>query len=189
MRQLVYFVAVSLDGRIAAPDGAFEAFATTGDHIDWIVREWPDTLPKVALDALGVQADNTRFDTVLMGWHTYAAGLAVTDSPYPHLDQWVFSRTRSSEDVPADVTLTDRDPVEVVHELKQQPGGDIWLCGGGVLAGRLVEQIDRLVLKVNPVVLGTGRPLLDGAGYDPHHLSLTASTRFDSGVVVTEYER
>jgi dihydrofolate reductase len=37
------------------------------------------------------------------------------------------------------------------------------LCGGARLAGALYDEIDELVLKVNPVVLGTGTPLFRGA--------------------------
>ncbi|AZG47723.1 dihydrofolate reductase family protein [Gordonia insulae] len=189
MRQLVYYVAVSLDGRIASPTGDFEAFSVHGDHIDMIVNEWSDTIPKVGLDALGITADNSRFDTVLMGWNTYAAGLSATDNPYPHLDQYVFSRCRTNNDVPGGITITDRNPEDVVRDLKAAGGGDIWLCGGGILASSLVNEIDRLVLKVNPVILGAGKPLFEAGTYDPRTFELTASTPYHSGVVVNEYAR
>lgn len=101
MRELVYFVAVSLDGRISGPDDDFSAFPVTGDHIDWIFREYADTVPAVGLEAAGLQADRSRFSTVVMGWNTYAAGFqhGVRD-PYPHLEQVVFTRRHVDEDVP-----------------------------------------------------------------------------------------
>ena len=64
----------------------------------------------------------------------------------------------------------------------------VWLCGGGLLAAALADEIDRLVLKVNPVVLGEGPTLFDGA-YAARYFDRTAVTAFDSGVVVTEYGR
>jgi dihydrofolate reductase len=158
VRALTYFVAVSLDGFIAAPDHTFDAFPQQGDHIDWIFREWADTLPTVGQEMVGIEPDNSRFDTVLMGWNTYAAGFphGVTD-PYQHLRQYVFSRTHDKAD--GDIVVTDRDPVAVVRELKAEPAGSgIWLCGGGRLASSLVHEIDRLVLKVNPLLLGSGIP-------------------------------
>ncbi|NQX27794.1 dihydrofolate reductase family protein [Microbacteriaceae bacterium VKM Ac-2854] len=186
MRELTYFVAISLDGRIAAPDGNFSAFPVMGDHIEWIFREYRDTLPGAGLEMLGLTADNSRFDTVLMGWNTYAAGLAhgVTD-PYPHLEQFVF--TRQQRTVPEQIRLRD-DPLETVRRLKSQPGGGIWLCGGGALAADLVEELDHLVFKVNPIVLGDGIPVF-GGGPTLHSFELTSSEAFDSGVVVNHYAR
>lgn len=187
MRALTYYVAVSLDGRIAASDGDWSAFPLTGDHIDMIFREFPDTIPAVGLDALGLTAPTTRFDTVVMGWNTYAAGLAEgVDDPYPHLRQFVFT-SRSPAPVGA-IEFTADDPVAVVQKLKAEPEGTgIWLCGGGRLAATLADEIDHLILKVNPVVLGEGIPLFDGPGVRP--FELTSTRRFESGVLVNEYRR
>lgn len=33
MRELIYYVAVSVDGFIATPDGGFDAFLVEGDHM------------------------------------------------------------------------------------------------------------------------------------------------------------
>jgi dihydrofolate reductase len=187
VRELTYYVAVSLDGLIAGPGDDFSAFPVEGDHIEMVCRDYRDTLPTVALDALGLSADGARFDTTLMGWNTYAAGLAHTDDPYPHTRQHVFSR--QARRVPEGITLTAEDPVEVVRRLKAEPGTGIWLCGGGALASALAAEIDRLVLKVNPVVLGEGVPLFRGGGYDPRAYRLERSTPYESGVVVNEYAR
>ena len=187
MRELVYYVAVSLDGRIAGPDRDFSAFPSEGDHLDMILREYCDALPAFALEAAGLTADLSRFDTVLMGWDTYAAGFpfGVRD-PYPHLRQHVFSR--ADREVATGITLGD-DPVAVVRRLKAEQGGSgIYLCGGGQLASSLIDEIDRLVLKVNPVVMGDGRPVF-AHGYDPKVFHLDASTSYRSGVVVNEYAR
>ncbi|MCC8927479.1 MULTISPECIES: dihydrofolate reductase family protein [Nocardiaceae] len=186
MRELVYYVAVSLDGYIAAPDDSFDAFPMEGDHIDMIIRDYRDTLPSAALDALGLTPDLTRFDTVLMGWNTYAVGVPhPPNGPYAHLKQYVFSH-RDIEVEPA-VTLTDSDPVEVVKKLKQENGSSIWLAGGGVLASSLIDEIDRLILKVNPLLMGSGKRIFAERDYAPLASSLVASTSFASGVVVNEY--
>lgn len=186
MRELTYFVAVSLDGRIAGPGDDFSAFPTTGDHLDMIAADYRDTLPGHGLAALGLTADGSRFDTVVMGWNTYAVGLPFgVDNPYPHLRQHVFSR--SARTAPAAVRVLADDPVQTVRALKAEPhGSGIWLCGGGLLAATLADEIDELVLKVNPVVLGDG-PSLFRSGYQPRPFSLTASTAYGSGVVVNTY--
>lgn len=188
MRELTYYVAVTLDGRISGPDDDFSAIPVVGDHIDMIVRDWRDTLPAPGLRALGIEADNSRFDAVVMGWGTYAAGVQhdVVD-PYPHLDQVVVTRGHADHAFPAGVRTT-ADPVAEVRRLKQQDGVGIWLCGGGKLAAAVADEIDRLVLKVNPIVLGEGPALFDGA-YTPRSFRRTAVTPYESGVVITEYER
>ncbi|WP_072805755.1 dihydrofolate reductase family protein [Rhodococcoides yunnanense] len=186
MRELVYYVAVSLDGYIAAPDDTFDAFPVEGDHIEMILRDYTDALPTPGLEALGLTPDLSRFDTVLMGANTYAAGLphgAV--SPYAHLRQYVFSGTHTVAD--PSVTVTNEDPVGLVRELKKHAGSGIYLCGGGMLASSLVGEIDRLILKVNPVLLGSGKKLFAEREYAPIRTRLVASTPYESGIVINEY--
>lgn len=105
-------------------------------------------------------------------------------SPYPHLQQVVASR--QARDVDPAITLT-ADPLASVRGLKQENGLDIWLCGGGELAGTLVSEIDRLVLKRNPVVFGIGIPLFGNAPYTPRRFDMMATRAFSSGVIIEEY--
>jgi dihydrofolate reductase len=188
VRTLTYYVATTLDGFIAGPDGSFDAFPTEGDHIDAIIDSYPDTLAAPALEALGITPTNERFDTVLMGWNTYAAGLPAVVDPYPHLRQHVFTRQHR---VPGGSAIaTAEKPAEVVRSLKAEPGGSgIWLCGGAQLAGALIDEIDELVLKVNPILFGAGIPLVAGAAFDPSSFERTDSQAFGSGVVINTYRR
>ena len=132
--------------------------------------------------ALGITPTLSRFDTVVMGWNTYAVGLPVgLTSPYPHLRQFVVS---ASHDVDVDgIEHIASDPLARVRELKEEPGAAIWLCGGGTLATELAPEIDRYVFKVNPVLLGEGVPL----GTANVQLGLVSTRAFESGVVVAEY--
>lgn len=185
MRELVYYAAVTLDGFIAGPNGEFDAFATEGDHMEAITARYPDTVPTDYAAALGIAQDRSGFDTVLMGWNTYAVG--GMPSPYRHLRQIVFSRSHAVE--AENLEVTAEDPVEVVSRLKAESGSAIWLCGGGRLAGVLAPQIDRLVLKRYPVLFGEGIPLFDRSAYSPAHFEQERTTAFESGVVFSEYAR
>jgi dihydrofolate reductase len=185
MRKLIYYVAVSIDGYIADPAGGFDAFLVEGDHESVVFGEYADALPAHVHAALGTEPPKTRFDTVIMGWNTVTPALdAGITSPYPHLRQIVASRQPRGVD--PDIVLTD-DPLDTVRQLKREDGLDIWLCGGGQLAGALLSEIDHLVLKRNPVVFGSGIPLFGDAAAEPRSYALTRSRSFESGVVVEEY--
>ena len=75
MRELVYYVAVSLDGYIAGPGGECDAFLAQGDHAPVVFEEYADALPGQAHAALGITPPRTRFDTVVMGWNTLRPAL------------------------------------------------------------------------------------------------------------------
>lgn len=75
----------------------------------------------------------------------------------------------------------------MVRSLKQEDGLDLWLCGGGELAGTLLSEIDRLVLKRNPVVFGSGISMFGNAPRELRAFDLTETRSFESGVVIEEY--
>jgi dihydrofolate reductase len=126
-----------------------------------------------------------------MGWNTFATGLPHgLDNPYPHLRQYVFSRHHTAAEVGPGVALTDQDPVQLVRTLKNADSDRaIWLCGGGVLAAALRDEIDRLILKVNPIVLGAGLPLFAGDVSVRDRFELEFVRPFTSGVIMAGYRR
>jgi dihydrofolate reductase len=193
MRELVYYVAVSLDGYIAGPAGEFDAFPIEGDHMQPLTARFADAIPTGISAAYGIEQDGSVFDTVVMGWNTYAVGLpAGVTSPYRHLRQVVFSQERTKADIPGDppnLSVSNDDPVDVVRRLKAQSGTSIWLCGGGSLASVLADEIDRLVLKRNPLLFGSGIPLFAPGAYKPQRFREVETTAYNSGVVVSEYVR
>lgn len=181
MRALVYFVAISVDGYIAGPAGQYDFYPLEGDHITAQLQELPETLPAPMRQALGVLTPPQRFDTVLMGHATYQPALdAGVDEPYAPLDTYVFSRRRPAREVGA-LRVTGEEPLNVVRALKSRPGRDLWLCGGGNLAGGLVDEVDELIVKVNPVLAIDGIRLFEGA-FSPRRLELVARRPFESGV-------
>ncbi|MGW2254961.1 dihydrofolate reductase family protein [Kitasatospora sp. NPDC001660] len=195
MRKLVYFIASTLDGFIAGPDGSDPTgpggfWSPSADYIQHIIEEYPETLPGPARAALGVTADGTRFDTVVEGRKSYEIGLAagVTDA-YPHLRHLVFSRTLAESPDP-DVEIVADDPVSKVRELKRDGGKDIWLVGGGELAGALYGEIDRVIVKLSPLTIGAGIPLFGRtAAFTPNAWELTGHTVLKGGAAFLTYDR
>jgi dihydrofolate reductase len=192
MRRLVYFVAVTLDGFIAGPDGGdpsgSDFLPVTPDLVEHLVSTWPETLPGPAREAMGLSGAGTHFDTVVEGRGSYDVGLAagLLDA-YPHLRHLVVSTSLADrDDLPVEVVTGD--PVERVRQLKAEDGLDIWLVGGGTLAHALLPEIDRLVLKVNPSVIGDGKRLFEGP-FAPARFEPVAQVDLAGGVRVVTLDR
>ncbi|MFI9505728.1 dihydrofolate reductase family protein [Nocardia sp. NPDC052566] len=186
MRKLVYFVGMSLDGYIAGPSGEIEHHPLGADMAAWIAAEYPETLPTHARPHFGLAADapSRHFDTLVMGRGTYEPALAIgVTSPYGHMRQYVASSTLGAIDDPA-VELVSGDPIAVVRELKAEDGMDIWLAGGGRFAAALLDEIDELIIKSYPVVLGTGIPAFAGR-FRPTLFTPTRRMGFENGSQVT----
>ena len=186
MRELTYYVGMTIDGFVAGPDDEVDFFPVTPDVIAHISEAYPETLPTAARTALGVDAPNRHFDTGIQGRSTFQAALdAGITSPYEHLRQLLASTTAEQPDPAVEVVA---DALAAVRELKAQEGLGIWLIGGGKLAGALLPEIDRLVIKLYPLVVGRGIPLFD-AEFSPQAFTLTDTTTLDGGTVVLEYRR
>jgi len=140
MRQVKLFIAASLDGYIAGPEG----------EIDWLFMDGND---------YGYTPFFQSIDTTLSGHETYKLTLTFGEFPYVGKTNYVFSR---SEQPPAPhVTFVSEDPAAFVRKLKEQEGGDIWLVGGGQINTLLLnaDLIDELIVAIHPVILGEGLPL------------------------------
>jgi dihydrofolate reductase len=172
MRKLKYHVASTADGFIAREDDSFDCFRfkPEDEHIT-------DYLASLA-----------SYGTALMGRRTYEMGLkvGVTD-PYPGLETYVFSRSMKESPNPR-VKLISEDAMGVVRRLKEQEGKDIYLCGGGELASKLFAEglIDEVLLKLNPLLLGSGVPLSPKLG-GPLHLELLSTKVYSTGVLLLRY--
>lgn len=182
MRKLIYFVATSVDGFIADLEGSFAAFPMQGEHISDLAADFPETFPAPARPHLGISGPNRVFDTVLMGRATYEVGARVgLTNPYPHLQQYVVS-TRLARDPDPAVKLVASDPLALVRQLKAQPGAAIWLCGGGKLAAAVFDEIDEIIVKINPLLLGAGIPMFARA-VPPIALRLLERKVYPNGLV------
>ncbi|MEM8857335.1 MAG: dihydrofolate reductase family protein [Chloroflexota bacterium] len=170
MRALKYYVATSLDGYIAHEDGSFDGFP------------WDDEVVADFLESFD------WFDTVLMGRKTYEVGLKEgKTSPYPMMEQIVFSQTMEQSPDEA-VELVSTNAVERIRALKQESGKAIWLCGGGQLASVLCENglIDEVIIKLNPVLFGSGIPLFSG-DIGLVNLELTNHKIYSNGTILLFY--
>ena len=99
----------------------------------------------------------------------------------------MFSRTLRQSDYPK-ITIVGDNAHEVLEELRNRPGRDIWLFGGGDLFRSLLAEslVDTVEVAVIPVLLGGGVPLLQTPA-DLTKLTLTGHRVYGSGTVALEY--
>ena len=168
-RKVIVRIATSADGYVARPDGDLE---------------WLTSRPAPA-GFYGMGDFMKSIDTKLLGRKTYEKSLTLGAKFNRHV---VFSRHSPPATVPAGVEFVTDAIGPFVRRLREQPGKDIWLMGGGnIIASFLDEQaIDEFVISVVPVFIGEGIPLIA-----PRHrhvlLDLVSSERFDDGVVQQHY--
>ncbi|HJQ99724.1 MAG TPA: dihydrofolate reductase family protein [Candidatus Polarisedimenticolaceae bacterium] len=169
MRNVVYSVAMSLDGYVAGPNG----------EADWIVMD-----PEIDFRSL-----MARFDTILMGRKTFDAAQAMGGGgSMPGMKSIVVSKTLRQADN-RKLTIIGEDLGGTVSRLRAESGKDIWLFGGGTLFRSLLDLklVDRVEVAVIPVLLGGGIPLLP-AGAGRMKLRLSSSKAYKAtGTVALEY--
>ncbi len=174
MRKIIYYVASSLDGFISGPDDDISGFVSEGNGIDRYLSDLAD------------------FDTVIMGRNTYEFGYKFGLKPgqpaYPHMTHYIFSGSLILDNPHPKIQVKNVD-LESITDIRNRPGSDIYLCGGGEFAGWLLdnEQIDLLTLKLNPLVLGKGIPLF-GSSQKSVQLHIIDSKTYDHGLQIINYE-
>ncbi|MCU0353110.1 MAG: dihydrofolate reductase family protein [Cytophagales bacterium] len=173
MKRIVYYVAVSLDGYIAGLNGDVSGFVTDGAG----VQQYLDDLQS--------------FGTVIMGRKTYEFGyqfgFKAGQAVYPHMNHYILSRSLVFDNSDPKVKVVAPD-VAFVNQLKKESETDIYLCGGGELAGWLLdnEQIDVLKIKLNPLIVGSGIRLF-GNATKKFKTELISSQVYDQGLQIMEY--
>ena len=111
--------------------------------------------------------------------------------PWPYRQPaWVFS-SRALPPVPgADIRFV-RGDVRPVHEkmVAAAGGKNVWIVGGGELAGQFYDQglLDELFVQIGSVTLGAGKPLLPRAITSPP-LRLISVRAVGSGFAELHYE-
>lgn len=167
------FVACSLDGFIAGPDG----------DLSWLPRP-----PEGSEEDFGWGAFISGIGCVLMGRATYDA-VAAMDLGWPHSERdTLVATTRSLEMPPPRVTSVCGAIEELVEKAGRRAAPkDIYIDGGNLIRQALDSGlIDELVVTVCPTILGAGSPLFAGAS-QRRPLQLSGLRELTGGLVQLTY--
>jgi dihydrofolate reductase len=191
MRKLVVFNSVTLDGVMQAPGRPDEDTRGGFAHGGWAQPFTDPVMMSVAAEG------GATSGSILLGRRTYEDFFSFwphqTDNPFTEVldntQKYVASATLSEPLPWRNSTLLQGDATDAVARLKEQPGKDMVVLGSGELVQSLRRRnlVDRYVLLVHPLILGTGRRLFpDGAA--PATLRLLDSKTTTTGVVIATYE-
>lgn len=182
MRNVLFFMLVSLDGYFAGPNG----------EIDW--HNVDEEFNEFSTEQLG------SVDTLLFGRVTYQGMASYWPTPVAMandpiiaekmnmISKIVFSRTLEKADW-NNTRLIKANVAEEVTKLKQQPGKDLIIFGSSDLAVSFTQMglIDEYRIMVSPVVLGDGQPLFKGIN-QKLNLKLLKTRTFSNGNVLHYYQ-
>ncbi|NDV15445.1 dihydrofolate reductase [Muricauda sp. TY007] len=175
MKQIIYYVASSLDGFIAGKNDDISQFILQGEGVE------------------KYQSDLSKFETVIMGRKTYEFGYKFGLEPgqpaYPNMEHHIFSESMQLENL-ADNVHIEKMSIDRVKKIKEAAKTDIYLCGGGEFAGWLLDHdlIDQLKLKLNPIILAEGTRLF-GNSNTATRWNLIKSEVFHDGLQILTYNK
>lgn len=164
-------LAVSLDTRIARPDGSVH---------------WLEGFPA---EEFGFDAFLAGVDAILMGRGTNDAVRGFGDWPYGTRPTAVLT-SRPLHDGPPGVVARSGDVADALAALEADGHARVWLAGGGkmIAAVAAAGRLDVLDLVVVPLVLGDGIPLFP-PGTEGFGLRLIGAEPKPSGAVRLLYAR
>ena len=169
-RRMIAYLAISLDGFIARPDGG----------VDWLDRPQPK-------GAYGMGAFVRSIDTVVMGRGTYEIGKKLGQPTFPGKRNIIVSKTL--DEAPKGAELWRSSVSRLAKRLRaEESDAHVWVFGGAKLfAGFLdAKELDELILHVMPVAIGEGIPLF-APKKRTAEMTLRSSKAFSDGVVRLDY--
>jgi dihydrofolate reductase len=192
MSKLIVFEGVTLDGVMQAPARPDEDRRGGFEYGGWAAPYMDEVAGRVAAQNMAGTGG-----ALLLGRRTYENFYSVWpkrgDNPYTDkLNKslkYVASRTLQEPLPWMNSRLLDGNVPEAVAALKAQLDGDIAVLGSGDLVQTLMKHnlVDRYMLSIYPLTLGTGRRLFaDGTIYATLRLVDVVPTT--TGVLIATYE-
>ena len=151
-----YFTAATLDGFIA----------DERNSLDWLFTRARDpggplSYEEFIADVGALAMGSTSYEWILE--HEFA-GKEPSEGRWPYEQPgWVFTHRElpAVPDAPVEFASGDVAPVHA-RMVDAAAGKDVWIVGGGDLVGQFADAglLDEVLVKIAPVTLGAGAPLL-----------------------------
>jgi dihydrofolate reductase len=191
MSDIVVFVSVTLDGVMQAPGRPDEDTRGSFQHGGWAVPYSSPEQGQAAAESMSTTG------AMLLGRRTYEDFYSFwphqTDNPYTEVlnnsTKYVASRSLREPLPWQNSVLLSGDAADEVAKLRNGPGKDIVVLGSGALVRSLMphDLIDRYLLQIHPLVLGSGQRLFADDGSQAK-LRLVDAKPTSKGVIIATYE-
>jgi dihydrofolate reductase len=182
VRKIIWFNMMSLDGYFEGENASLEWHNVDEEFNEFAIEQ----TRSVGLLVFG----RVTYDMMASYWP--GAYALETDPDIAKLmnstPKIVFSRTLDEAGW-NNTRLVKTNPVDELKKLKAQPGKDIFVFGSADLASELIQHglIDEYRIFINPIVLGSGRPLFTNI-HEPLSLDLVKTRSFRNGNVLLYYK-
>ena len=174
MKKVKLYIAASIDGYIARPDGDLE---------------WLTGFPNPSKTDYGYKDFFASVDTVIMGNRTYHDILGM-DVLWPYKDKQTYVVTHHAQETKENIRFISENVVETISGLRKKDGKDIWLVGGGQLISILLnaDLVDEMQITYIPVILGDGISLFPSSTKELQW-NLLENKGFDNEILQVKYQR
>lgn len=175
MRTLSIFIAVSLDGYIAKPNDDLS-------FLKLVEKEGED---------YGYAKFTATIDTLILGRKTYDWVLKeIGPFHYDNGDKNVYVITRTERPNVGKTTFYTGNLTELVQQLKNQDGKNIYCDGGAEVINELLRNdlIDEFIISIIPIFLGNGTRLFND-GRPEQMLELIDTKTYSTGLTQLHYKR
>ncbi len=176
MSKTILYIAISLDGFIAKPDG----------NLDWL-----NSVPNPDIGDYGYAELLNSIGTTIMGRKTYDIVMDMgVEWPYVGLDSYIVTTNKNYEIKTPDTYLLTGDIKDFVTQLKEKSPKDIWLIGGGHLNTYFINNnlLDQMIISIVPKIIGEGIPLFAHKPAETNWKLIKTET-FNTGLVNLTYEK
>jgi dihydrofolate reductase len=191
-RRVVTNIALSLDGRYAAPENPVDMSWVMPYAITDVARDHLTALWEPATTALLGRVNAEGF----LGFWPTVIGMEGADPRDEGFAKWLVDADKvvlssTLAEAPWERTaIADRPAAEVVAELKAAEGGDILVLSSASVIKALLaaDAVDRLAFTVFPVFLGGGPRLFDD-GLPTSQWTLASQSAGEHGTLSLVYDR
>ncbi|MEU4037811.1 dihydrofolate reductase family protein [Streptomyces collinus] len=191
-RRVVTNLALSLDGRYAAPDNPLDMSWVLPYAVSDVARDHLTSLWEPATTALLGRVNAEGF----LGFWPTVIGMEGADPRDEGFARWLVDTEKvvlssTLDEAPWErTTIVDKPAAEVVGDLKAAEGGDILVLSSASVIKALLatDTVDRLALTVFPVFLGGGPRLFDD-GLPAGQWTLVSQTAGEHGTLALVYDR